>query len=181
MPVTLMEVCGTHAHTLFHSGIRQMLPGWLVSAAGNLQARTLVERVFTLEGSTWRGLGAIPASSLVIKLELAANDARRIYGLAEKEGAVPPGCLCGDILKGKKAPPECPLFKRLCRTYRPVGPCTVSSEGTCSAYLNTTHEGECRSWEIRFSSLTAAVAIPPSYSFKKLFQRYFNNPLYGCG
>ena len=42
--------------------------------------------------------------------------------------------LLGDILKGTKKPPECPLFKTVCTPIDPVGACMVSSEGTCAAY-----------------------------------------------
>ena len=43
-------------------------------------------------------------------------------------------CRCGDILKGKITPVQCPLFKKVCTTENPIGPCMVSSEGTCAAY-----------------------------------------------
>ena len=41
---------------------------------------------------------------------------------------------CGDVVKGKLSPIECPLFDTVCRPESPVGPCMVSSEGTCAAY-----------------------------------------------
>ncbi len=44
------------------------------------------------------------------------------------------GCRCGEILKGALTPRDCPLFGRACTPARPVGPCMVSSEGTCAAY-----------------------------------------------
>jgi len=33
-----------------------------------------------------------------------------------------------------KTPPECALYKKICTLINPVGPCMVSSEGTCAAY-----------------------------------------------
>ena len=39
------------------------------------------------------------------------------------------------ILEGKIAPPACPLFGKRCTPASPVGPCMVSSEGTCSAWF----------------------------------------------
>ncbi|MFR8299961.1 MAG: hydrogenase formation protein HypD, partial [Gordonibacter urolithinfaciens] len=43
-------------------------------------------------------------------------------------------CRCGDVLRGIMAPNECPLFRRVCTPENPVGPCMVSSEGSCAAY-----------------------------------------------
>ncbi|HSL92410.1 MAG TPA: hypothetical protein VK863_07155, partial [Candidatus Limnocylindrales bacterium] len=44
-------------------------------------------------------------------------------------------CRCGDVLKGKIAPLQCPLFGKACTPEEPYGPCMVSSEGTCAAYF----------------------------------------------
>ncbi|MCX6558027.1 MAG: hydrogenase formation protein HypD, partial [Candidatus Aminicenantes bacterium] len=53
-----------------------------------------------------------------------------------KESAPPrQGCRCGDVLRGLIDPPACPLFKKACRPDRPLGPCMVSSEGSCSALV----------------------------------------------
>ncbi|TLN19151.1 hydrogenase formation protein HypD, partial [bacterium] len=38
------------------------------------------------------------------------------------------------ILRGVRSPPECGLYGLRCTPERPVGPCMVSSEGTCAAY-----------------------------------------------
>ncbi|MEK6681008.1 MAG: hydrogenase formation protein HypD, partial [Nitrospirota bacterium] len=43
-------------------------------------------------------------------------------------------CNCGDVLRGLKEPPECGLFGKACTPENPVGPCMVSTEGSCSAY-----------------------------------------------
>jgi len=44
------------------------------------------------------------------------------------------GCICGDVLRGARLPPDCGLFGKKCAPASPVGPCMVSSEGTCAAY-----------------------------------------------
>ena len=46
----------------------------------------------------------------------------------------PEGCLCGNVIKGKNKPTDCKLYKSACAPEHPVGPCMVSSEGTCAAY-----------------------------------------------
>ncbi|MEW6697093.1 MAG: hydrogenase formation protein HypD [Bacillota bacterium] len=114
--------------------VLENLYGELVTARGNLQAQALMEQVFTTVDSTWRGIGTIPESGLVLKPELADYDTRLVYGLAENDSPGPTGCRCGEIITGKKIPPECSLFKTACTPERPVGPCMVSSEGTCGAY-----------------------------------------------
>jgi hydrogenase expression/formation protein HypD len=43
------------------------------------------------------------------------------------------GCACGDIMKGKLDPKDCPLFGTVCTPESPVGACMVSSEGSCAA------------------------------------------------
>lgn len=110
------------------------LYGGLVSEDGNRQAQALLERVFSLTDSTWRGMGNIPQSGLVLNRQWARYDARLVYGIEENQTAGPTGCLCGEIIKGKKTPPDCPLYRRACTPEKPVGPCMVSSEGTCGAY-----------------------------------------------
>ncbi|MBW2429731.1 MAG: hydrogenase formation protein HypD, partial [Deltaproteobacteria bacterium] len=37
-------------------------------------------------------------------------------------------------LTGKKSPPDCKLYQTVCTPADPVGPCMVSTEGTCAAY-----------------------------------------------
>ena len=44
------------------------------------------------------------------------------------------GCKCGSILRGVSTPLDCPLFRTSCTPEHPVGPCMVSSEGSCSTY-----------------------------------------------
>lgn len=46
----------------------------------------------------------------------------------------PKGCRCGDVLRGVMDPSECPLFATACSPEHPIGPCMVSSEGSCAAF-----------------------------------------------
>lgn len=85
--------------------------------------------------ATWRGLGQLPASGLAFRDEYAALDARRVYSLAERDIPDPPGCRCGEVISGRCLPTECGHFGTRCTPEDPVGPCMVSSEGTCAAYL----------------------------------------------
>ncbi|MDM8515347.1 hydrogenase formation protein HypD [Desulfobacterales bacterium HSG16] len=105
-----------------------------VTADGNPQAVKIMEQVFDITEANWRGIGQIHASGLAIKEEFAAFDARKRLDFTLPDSKEPKGCACGEILTGMKIPPECGLYKKRCTPVNPVGPCMVSSEGTCAAY-----------------------------------------------
>lgn len=105
-----------------------------VTPEGNPKARTVMEEVFETCDAAWRGIGVIPASGLKIRDAYADFDATRKFELPVVKPARPRGCRCGDILTGRITPPQCPLFRTGCTPMAPIGPCMVSSEGTCAAY-----------------------------------------------
>lgn len=105
-----------------------------VTAEGNPKAREILETVFEPADANWRGIGIIPKSGLKIRPEFAAFDAERVFTVTVKNVAEPKGCACGEILTGVKIPPECQLYRKRCTPENPVGPCMVSTEGTCAAY-----------------------------------------------
>jgi hydrogenase expression/formation protein HypD len=76
----------------------------------------------------------IPRSGLRIRDEFAIHDAEKQFAIQLPEPKIPKGCACGDILTGKKRPPDCKLYRTVCTPTDPVGPCMVSTEGTCAAY-----------------------------------------------
>lgn len=105
-----------------------------VTAEGNRKAQALLAQVFEPVDACWRGIGTIPLSGLRIRPAYAAFDAGRRFALELPEPRIPRGCACGEILTGKRTPPECALYRKVCTPEDPVGPCMVSSEGTCAAY-----------------------------------------------
>ena len=105
-----------------------------VRPEGNPLARELVSRVFETSDADWRGLGCIPASGLKLRPEYSRFDAEEAFAINPPPTKEHKGCLCGDILRGVKTPPECPLFAEDCTPESPVGPCMVSSEGTCAGW-----------------------------------------------
>lgn len=102
---------------------------------GNPRAREILFSVFEPSGGLWRGIGPIENSGLVMRPEYEAHDAWRKFALSLPEKVKPTACRCGDVLKGKINPPQCPLFGKACTPAKPVGPCMVSSEGSCAAYF----------------------------------------------
>lgn len=104
----------------------------VVVEKGNTKALEVMRKVFRSCNSTWRGLGTIKASGY--QFQVAYNT----YGIEienRKREGIQEGdrCICGEILKGKKKPADCKYFAKQCTPFSPIGPCMVSSEGTCSA------------------------------------------------
>jgi hydrogenase expression/formation protein HypD len=107
----------------------------VVRDGGNEKSRAVLAEVFQPTDAEWRGLGAIPASGLELRPGFAALDARRRFAIRPDSAPARRGCRCGDVLRGVIDPPACPLFNKACRPDSPVGPCMVSSEGSCSAWV----------------------------------------------
>lgn len=103
---------------------------------GNPRAQKTVYSVFEIADTLWRGLGMLPQSGLVMKKEFKEFDAADRFGISQDGAAgMPEDCSCGDVLKGRIRPDECPLFSKTCTPENPVGPCMVSSEGSCAAFF----------------------------------------------
>ena len=105
-----------------------------VMAEGNPVALAAIDEVFETCPATWRGLGEIPGSGYRIREEFADFDAMRRFRPEVEPVREHKGCRCGDVLRGIMAPNDCPLFRTVCTPENPVGPCMVSSEGSCAAY-----------------------------------------------
>ncbi len=104
----------------------------VVVEKGNTKALEVMGQVFRSSDSTWRGLGRIKASGYQFQAAYST------YGIeietSKREGTCEDDrCLCGEILKGKKKPTDCKRFAKKCTPFSPIGPCMISSEGTCSA------------------------------------------------
>ena len=105
-----------------------------VQPEGNQQALQLMERVFEPCSAEWRGMGNVPNSGLKLRKEYQRFDAELAFEINPGPAIEPQGCICGEILRGIKEPLDCSLFGKTCTPEHPVGPCMVSSEGSCSAY-----------------------------------------------
>jgi len=105
-----------------------------VTFNGNEKARAVMAQVFQICHARWRGIGLLPDSGLKINHRFQNFDAELRFKLAIEDIEEPQGCICGDILCGIKTPDDCSLFSKHCTPEAPIGPCMVSSEGTCAAY-----------------------------------------------
>lgn len=105
----------------------------VVRPEGNQKALSLLAELFTPCDVEWRGIGMIPGSGLRIRDTYRCFDAEKMIQVEVEPPREHPGCCCGEILKGKLQPEECPLFGKVCTPESPVGSCMVSSEGSCAA------------------------------------------------
>ncbi len=108
--------------------------GAAVREQGNPAAHKLLGEVFEIGDADWRSIGVIPASGLVFNSRYRRYDAARRFGVSVGPDSAIPGCRCGDVIKGLIDPMDCPLFGKACTPQQPIGPCMVSSEGSCQAY-----------------------------------------------
>jgi len=104
-----------------------------VSPKGNEAALAVMEQAFTPCDDQWRGLGTLPESGLKLREEFADYDAAVRFGFSPEGQTAPSPCRCGDVICGRIAPNQCPLFGKVCTPEDPVGPCMVSGEGACAA------------------------------------------------
>jgi hydrogenase expression/formation protein HypD len=107
----------------------------VVTEQGNIVAQKIINDCFEPADGLWRGLGSIEKSTLKLKDRYGRFDAFKRFGLIEKAEDEPDGCLCGQVLCGTIEPPQCALFGGACTPQKPIGPCMVSSEGTCAAWF----------------------------------------------
>jgi hydrogenase expression/formation protein HypD len=107
-----------------------------VSPEGNPTALSIMEQVFQPAPAYWRGVGEVADSGLALKPEFKGFDAGLNFEFDPGPTKTHKGCICGEVLRGIKTPEQCPLFRRVCTPSSPVGPCMVSSEGSCAAYYH---------------------------------------------
>ena len=108
--------------------VRNLYPT-VVTHEGNTSAAALIEKYFVSDSAVWRGMGEIPGSGRYLRDEYGAYDAGS-RGLTRDE-KVNPACRCDQVLMGKCAPKDCPLFGKVCTPLTPQGACMVSEEGSC--------------------------------------------------
>lgn len=113
--------------------VENAYPG-VVRPEGNPKAMKLLYDVFEPSDAYWRGIGTLPGTGLKLRERYREFDAEARFRPKTTGIPEPELCSCGDILRGVKMPTECPLFGTGCTPDSPVGPCMVSTEGSCAAY-----------------------------------------------
>lgn len=107
-----------------------------VRRTGNTIAQEAIRRVFRVSDQTWRGIGEIPASGLVLAPEFADYDATLRFGVDGVSAPENPACIAGHILRGTRTPLDCAAYGTSCTPRKPLGAPMVSAEGTCAAFHN---------------------------------------------
>jgi hydrogenase expression/formation protein HypD len=107
----------------------------VVTSEGNAAAQRIIAECFGPVDGYWRGIGKIAKSTLALREPYSQFDAYKRFGLEDKPGEEIRGCRCGEVLCGLIEPIQCPLFGTRCTPQKPIGPCMVSSEGTCAAWF----------------------------------------------
>lgn len=108
----------------------------VVKEEGNLAAQKNLYRVFEICDAQWRGIGTIKKSGLRLRNKFSNFDIEKKIPLRinNHHKSSPNLCLCGEVLKGKIRPSDCPSFAKKCNPANPLGPCMVSGEGACGIY-----------------------------------------------
>ncbi|PYZ94809.1 hydrogenase formation protein HypD [Salipaludibacillus keqinensis] len=124
-----------------HEGRSEILNDYtyVVKEEGNPVAQHFMEKYLTCHDEEWRGMGMIPESGLILKEKYARFDAKKKFNVSQ----TPPKktkCRCGEMIRGVLTPEECVLFNKGCTPTHPIGPCMVSSEGTCAAHFHFMRE-----------------------------------------
>jgi len=107
----------------------------VVKPEGNTNALEIMDKVYSVCDAQWRGIGIIPGSGLTLSGRFKRFDAQQKFKIKIPKAKIPRGCKCGEVLLGLMMPPECKLFGKSCVPSSPIGPCMVSSEGSCAAYF----------------------------------------------
>ncbi|MBW7652198.1 hydrogenase formation protein HypD [Anoxybacillus sp. ST4] len=111
----------------------------VVTEQGNVQAKYWMNHYFTLCDEVWRGIGVIFDSGMDFKSEYNQFNAKVKFPIPTREPRRTK-CRCGEVIRGLIDPPQCALFGRACTPLNPIGPCMVSSEGSCAAYYQYMRE-----------------------------------------
>lgn len=103
-----------------------------VNKYGNSVAREKVKKYMKKCDATWRGIGTIKNSGMMLKDEYARYDAGSVD--FTEDNIYNKDCCCGKVVSGAMAPIECPLYGKVCTPETPQGACMVSMEGACNSY-----------------------------------------------
>lgn len=106
----------------------------VVTCEGNKAAMNILFEVFEPCSASWRGIGELENSGLMLTEKYSAFDIGKVLPISVPSYAKKTACRCGDVLTGRIKPPQCPLFGAACTPMNAKGACMVSVEGTCAAW-----------------------------------------------
>lgn len=113
-------------------GVVMNLYSSAVTEEGNLEAKEMVNKYFRACTASWRGIGPIDSSGMVLRDKYSEFDAGS--EVLTEDVIMNAGCSCGEVVAGIKSPTQCRLFGKVCTPSTPQGACMVSTEGACYHY-----------------------------------------------
>lgn len=111
----------------------------VVTKQGNLEALRWLDKYFIPCDEAWRGIGTIARSGLDLKQDYDHYNAKKRFSITLEEPRKTK-CRCGEVIRGLISPDSCPLFAKACTPLKPIGPCMVSTEGSCAAHYQYMRE-----------------------------------------
>lgn len=105
-----------------------------VSENGNRAANKLIQEIFKVVDVSWRGIGQVKDSALILNDKYSCFDALKKFNIKLSSVSTKLQCNCSEVLLGNILPNQCGLFRNSCSPQNPIGPCMVSGEGACSIY-----------------------------------------------
>jgi hydrogenase expression/formation protein HypD len=106
----------------------------VVSIQGNIAAQKAMREVFVTVDRSWRGLGEIAQSGLMLSDSYNNWNAENKFSIETINTLEPKECRSGEVLLGLIKPVACAEFGNRCTPEHPLGATMVSTEGACSAY-----------------------------------------------
>lgn len=107
-----------------------------VRDSGNETAQDMINQVYEIADSNWRGMGIISKGGLRLRPTYSQFDAmNRFHQTQLNAQGESEHCRSADVMTGKIKPPDCPAFGTTCRPESPLGAPMVSTEGACAAYM----------------------------------------------
>ncbi|MEQ6376039.1 hydrogenase formation protein HypD [Bacillaceae bacterium S4-13-56] len=104
----------------------------VVRKEGNTVTRSIMNHYLEKCDEAWRGMGVIPQSGMDLKTEFDKYNAKKQF-MVSIPSPRKTKCRCGEVIRGLISPQQCALFGKACVPTNPIGPCMVSSEGSCAA------------------------------------------------
>ncbi|TWT91275.1 hydrogenase formation protein HypD [Stieleria varia] len=110
--------------------------GRSVCRQGNLAAADLIDQVYEVADSNWRGFGLIASGGYRLRRQWQEFDASYRFARCFSPPIVDRDvCRAADVMSGRIEPYECAEFGKTCVPESPLGAPMVSSEGVCAAYF----------------------------------------------
>ena len=139
-PVDLLSAISTMLEMLLAEEVK-IMNGYkrIVTKKGNEHAQNMINTYFEPCNEAWRGIGVIKDSGFDLKDEYSRFNAKKKFYVKDIK-VRKTKCRCGDVICGIISPEDCVLFGKACTPLNPIGPCMVSSEGSCAAHFNFMRE-----------------------------------------